>query len=227
VSPLNVLRRHLAAHVYACETADYVVLLDMQRHRYLGVSRDDLHALLESIAANPAETDAGQELMRTMSALGMLAVAPASSSARPTELATRSLYEGFVPFDIRLDIRTSIDVLLALAEAKVALWNGNLERYLDKNRNRAVSQNTDLSRLRGLVASYLHCRAWLFTAAGECLLDSLTLHGFMSRYGIATSMVIGVRTSPFGAHAWVQSGDYILNDELETVSAYERIFASA
>jgi hypothetical protein len=81
--------------------------------------------------------------------------------------------------------------------------------------------------VRYLVSQYFHCRAWLFSAAGECLLDSMTLHAFLAHYGVASSLVIGVRTSPFGAHAWVQFGEHVLNDECENVRAYEPIYASA
>ena len=41
----------------------------------------------------------------------------------------------------------------------------------------------------------------------RCLMRSLVLTAMLARRGIASSLVIGVRTDPdFGAHAWVESG---------------------
>ena len=42
---------------------------------------------------------------------------------------------------------------------------------------------------------------------GRCLVRSLVLLGLLARRGMATTLVIGVRTRPdFSAHAWIEHG---------------------
>lgn len=40
----------------------------------------------------------------------------------------------------------------------------------------------------------------------RCLTKSLVLTALLARRGIAATLVIGVRTDPFAAHAWVEQG---------------------
>ena len=49
-----------------------------------------------------------------------------------------------------------------------------------------------------------------------CLRDSLALFAILARAGGACNLVFGVRLDPFGAHCWVQTGETILSDSLES-----------
>lgn len=74
-----------------------------------------------------------------------------------------------------------------------------------------------------LVAAYLRLRPFAFSAHDRCLHDSLALTHFLTAENVFAHWVIGVRTQPFGAHSWVQSGDTVLNDQHEHVRRYQPI----
>jgi len=77
--------------------------------------------------------------------------------------------------------------------------------------------------MRSGVAAYEALRPFVFTAREKCLLDSVTLVTFLAREGLAPRWVIGVKTAPFGAHSWVQSGMTVLNDQHEYVCQFRPI----
>lgn len=66
-------------------------------------------------------------------------------------------------------------------------------------------------------------RPLLFTAHDRCLHDSLALVNFLASESVSATWVIGVRTDPFAAHAWVQTGDLVLNDQHEHVRRFRPI----
>lgn len=80
-----------------------------------------------------------------------------------------------------------------------------------------------LEAMTPAVAEYERLRPFLFTARAQCLLDSLALVGYLARVGFAPRWVVGVRTGPFGAHSWVQSGNTVLNDQHEYVRQFRPI----
>ncbi|MBO6767374.1 MAG: lasso peptide biosynthesis B2 protein [Erythrobacter sp.] len=61
------------------------------------------------------------------------------------------------------------------------------------------------------------------TAADRCLPRSIALAICLASLGDRSSIVIGVRTPPFGAHCWAQKGSVVLNDSLEEVRRFEPI----
>ncbi|MCU7376170.1 lasso peptide biosynthesis B2 protein [Paucibacter sp. O1-1] len=74
-----------------------------------------------------------------------------------------------------------------------------------------------IEAMKPALAAYDALRPFVFTARDECLLDSLALLNFLSHEGLAPRWVLGVRTGPFAAHAWVQEGSTVLNDQHEYV----------
>ncbi len=64
----------------------------------------------------------------------------------------------------------------------------------------------------------------LLPASQLCVPDSLALARSLWRRGIAADIYFGVRLAPFMAHAWVQHGDMLLSDKLNTVAEYTPVF---
>ncbi len=58
---------------------------------------------------------------------------------------------------------------------------------------------------------------------GACLQRAFQLRALYARHGFAVDWVFGVRTWPFAAHCWLQSGDRVLNDTLDRVGRYTPI----
>ena len=55
---------------------------------------------------------------------------------------------------------------------------------------------------------------------GQCLYRATMLRRFLRRRGHHVDWVFGVRTSPFTAHCWLQSGGVVINDRLDHVSRF-------
>ncbi len=60
---------------------------------------------------------------------------------------------------------------------------------------------------------------------GECLQRAFMLQRHLARSGHDARWVIGVRTWPFLAHAWVQVGACVVGDSLERVNAFTPILS--
>ncbi|ESQ84210.1 hypothetical protein AEAC466_10725 [Asticcacaulis sp. AC466] len=73
-----------------------------------------------------------------------------------------------------------------------------------------------------IIERYLASRRFI-SAQNECLRWSIAMVRYLRAYGYYPNLVLGVRMMPFGAHAWVQDGDTVLNDTVEQVSAYTPI----
>ncbi|MBV1686399.1 lasso peptide biosynthesis B2 protein [Novosphingobium sp. G106] len=58
---------------------------------------------------------------------------------------------------------------------------------------------------------------------GVCLPASLALSRALGQAGTNYALVVGVKLNPFAAHCWVQAGDMVLNDDLETIRAFTPI----
>ena len=80
-----------------------------------------------------------------------------------------------------------------------------------------------IEAMKPALAAYDALRPFVFTARDECLLDSLALLNFLSHDGFAPRWVLGVRTGPFAAHAWLQEGQTVLNDQHEYVRQFRPI----
>lgn len=59
----------------------------------------------------------------------------------------------------------------------------------------------------------------------KCLRRSIALVRHLARRGYVSTLVVGIRMRPFGAHAWVQHGTVVLNDSVEEVAKYTPILA--
>ena len=60
---------------------------------------------------------------------------------------------------------------------------------------------------------------------GDCLFRALLLQAVLRRRRFAATLVIGVQTWPFEAHAWVQAEDLVLDDGLDHVMGFSPILA--
>ncbi len=66
----------------------------------------------------------------------------------------------------------------------------------------------------------------LLPTTNKCLSRSLALTRRLHKNGIAANLIIGVRTMPFSAHAWVQFNETVLNDYVEDIQRYTPIWVA-
>lgn len=230
-------RWRLTDHVRACRVDEQVILLDLRRNKYLGVSGPALSGLSGLIDGWPAVIDGAGEprhgaahdaWLLSMSQQGMLTTAPRTSIRQASlEEPARSAN----PENESLPIGTWHQLLSLWRHAtQTALWLrrrslADIAGALEATRipEPCDVATDDTAALERAVAVYVFLRPFAFTAHDRCLHDSLTLHRYLTAQRLATRWVIGVRTRPFGAHSWVQRGSLVLNDQHENVRRYQPI----
>jgi hypothetical protein len=138
-------------------------------------------------------------------------------------------------------IRDILNFLVAFAGAWISLKCSRMDKTVEtvrrsrnmrrsRSRVRTVDAGTgklasgdgpgDIFRLARAVDVFRRMRTYVFAAEGRCLLHALTLTKFLSRYGLHTHWVIGVRTQPWGAHSWVQWQRFLVDTTPEKVGQF-------
>ncbi|MBX3621267.1 MAG: lasso peptide biosynthesis B2 protein [Rhizobacter sp.] len=228
---------HLAPHVRACRVEGQIILLDLLRSRYLALSGEALNlvdgtatlALKRPILGDSAGPQL-EALVQRLGAQGLLIDHPAAHRRGP------DLEEPRRSFDVEdAGLRPALSIacvgrlvrcaaLAALSIRMRSLYaiTTSAERRRDKD-NALQRTTSDPDAIARVAAAYDRLRPLVLTARDKCLQDSLALVHFMAAEGLHPRWVIGVKTRPFGAHAWVQHGDLVLNDQHEHVRRFTPI----
>lgn len=232
---------YLRKGLHHCVIEDAVILLDETAGKYLAVPAEYCPAFISvsksgRAACEPApslfpETSVHARQINMLIELGILT----ESADDGTEFfeprnRTRSELVGnlFSASDIRTSRSKNLTAFgLALCSA---IWSTRfvgfrrIVRYLDRRHQRFVRHAAaNLAYVEALAAAFRRMRVWTYTASQACLFDALVLSGFLYRRGVPARVILGVRTKPFCAHAWVQWGDVVINDTLERISEYTPI----
>jgi hypothetical protein len=216
-----------------CAVEGYVVLLDIERDKYLAVDGRHSRGLSELIDGWPSGAD-DQPIRQDAAILHRSASAESivgrllqrglvtedfciGKSAAP--VATTAATETFPIFALELSLRPYIrylpSFLIACARAHRLRRKKPLARVVERiqqRRRRWTVRQLDEGRLRILVRAHHHLRPLIYTTRDGCLYDSLVLLEFLARYQIDATWVFGCHTSPWIPHCWVRAGSYLLND---------------
>jgi hypothetical protein len=230
----------LAPHVYPCISGQHVILMDLERDKYVAVL--PAHRLASWVrgwpvrAGEPADPSHASDgsadaLVSQMLAHGMLVTDPhVGKPAVP--VTTLRPQRSLVEFD--LDTRPKAGAVqlwrfgASCLRAQLALKLRPIQSIVDTIRERKARRprgaaEADPGRLRPLVTAFARLRPLFYTLRSACLLDSLTLLNFLGAEGIHPDWVFGVKTEPFDAHCWVQQGELLLNDIPDRVRQYSPI----
>jgi hypothetical protein len=229
----------LAPHVYPCISGQHVILMDLERDKYIAVL--PAHRLARwvrgwPVGAGTAEASADSDtapdaLVSQMLAHGMLVTDPQVGKPAVPVTTTRP-QRSLVEFDLDTRPKTGAAQLWRFGRsclrAQLSLKLRPIQSIVDavrerKTRRACGAQEADPARLRRLVTAFARLRPLFYTLRSACLLDSLTLLHFLSAEGIHPDWVFGVKTEPFDAHCWVQQGELLLNDIPDRVRQYSPI----
>jgi hypothetical protein len=236
-------RYWLRNHLHVCATPDGAVFLDLRKDRYFGLCGRDTAALAAVIHDWPTYKGAASQnfdrisdeeardiaanlakhgLLTTDTTQGKTARAPAIVSAR-TMASIRSE-------DARPIAFTDIaNFLYAYTSTVLSLRTHSLEWVVNRVVRRkqhavpAAGPQLQLQKIGELTFIFRRLRTFFFSARGRCLFHALVLHRFLLRYGLASNVVIGVKTDPWSAHSWVQYEDVVLDSAPDDVHNYTPI----
>ena len=231
----------LADDVFLCLADNRYVFLDLRRDQYLSLNQrntDRVIALFSGSDTAVSETPEGrnvsgcdktQRVVQTLVDKGIFVTTGESGKAveiTTTDKPERALLaedEDYKPI-VRLGhwimfLRASVKATwkLRFYSMKRAVHSVNRQKQ-QRNESYPVEHET----LRQLLAIFHHLRPF-YGRKYLCLFDSLALIEFLAYYRLYPQWVFGVIAEPFGAHCWVQNGQYILNDRPEHVRRYTPI----
>lgn len=220
--------------VYLCFTADGAVFLDIKRDEYLGLDHDNAQLLQDMMQRDGLTESRPAGLATELTAAGLLDAYPGQRSrplaATSIEVASRLLMPN--PGDApRVLVRHVCRFIMSCLRVWMSLHLGSLQRAIERQRRRkarttASADATALARAEELARVFSHLRTFAYTAHDHCLYDSLVMSDFLSRFGIASTCVFGVRTLPFNAHCWVQVGGVLVTEtSLEEIATFSPILA--
>jgi hypothetical protein len=208
--------------LHFCEAASVFIFLDLKKDRYFR-----LPALLEDHFRNLVDhpLSAGSAAPPLIEAGVLRPAIFRQSLSRPRLIAGRSGLDalgagGPGGFELARALASDIGVSQQLRLGRLAAL---IASYENSKVGRTLS-----TPLRGdgpvrVVRAYEQAR--LFRAsANRCLSRSLAMARRLAGLRCDALLVIGVRAQPFAAHAWVQSGDFVLNETPDEVARYTPIF---
>lgn len=215
----------LAPGVHVCVSTDHLVILDESRGKYLGMPVESVRALVGRIRGWPVNAsqstnarDDAEALLRHFHDLGLITPDPLlGKSAAPVSVDLQNAWHNdrWLRHPPAIQCMHVLHFLLAVGYAAVALRWMPLARIIRRVRHRK-QRNTDRSidteRLGQLMTVYERLRPLLYTRKDACMLHSLAVLEFLARYDIFPDWVLGVRTSPFRAHSWLQCDGLALTD---------------
>lgn len=231
----NQPRYCLAKHVYACELFSGAIFLDLHSLKYFAVSKSALPLLPQLIRdwpstsphdSVPSSSNSSQdELARLLWARRLLSREPHSHSydsdpPQPVHCCSPdwSLRASALAF-----LLMSIRVLKSYTRVRRAIHSKQLSSLLFRLSHHHRRHRRTLPTPTHILTIFAKVRVWLYTARGQCLVDSLVLCDVLREYGFPAHFYIGVDLKPFSAHAWVQIGTVVLDESVENVRRYTPI----
>ena len=227
VAPSRAMDFHLPSHVSFGFLGERAVALDLDADRYLLIAPGEA-AALASLSDHDANYHGTGCIAKFESLLRRRLIASGDGKAVAPVVADALLYSALeaaparrrVPLVEVAGYRASAGLHLRLfgLKATVARWRRLRTRY----RQRRVMDYEGEAAV-SVAQAYARARV-LLPARRLCVPDSFALASLLWRRGIAADVHFGVRLNPFMAHAWVQRGDLLLSDKLNTVAEYSPVF---
>lgn len=241
---LQQLPYSLASLVYAAATRRGVVFLDLRNNTYSGIDIRTAHALANCVHGLPNAESASSEyeptalasdVQKTADALLASGVITHGPDPRPSFLSRSVSTKGDliaigdeVEYDVPIQAHHIANFMSACTVANLSLKHRPLQKVVAAvHERRRQSKDTAFDPVQAgkLVSVFRRLRPFIFTARGRCLFHALALTTFLRHYDLYPAWVIGVRTDPWGAHSWVQEGDFVLDTNPEKVCEFTPILA--
>jgi len=232
---------YLPKDVYLCVTEGHGVFLDLTRDKYSAVIfPTDPPA---DGASSPAQISLQEKLRSQREPLiqaGLLTTNP--TDARPIGDGSIDGFDahifglddqrafgltGEAAANLKISARDFFDFLIASWKASRDLKTKHIAKTVGEVRRRkarAGNASVDLNEVRRLTTIYRRLRPW-YPRKYLCLYDSLALVEFMARRGVYPLWIFAVQAQPFGAHCWVQSERFLLNEGTEYAGQFTPIMA--
>lgn len=210
-----------------CQVDGRLIFLDVRNDHYFRLSDDLEHSFIAYAKGNR-----GADVAALVARSILVTSEDTQSWIAPVSVETprRSALEQ--PSPASLHLNSLVEVFVAICSMRRQLRTRPLELILESTMalRPEEPQGDPSSRsasalekpLLDASGEFRLARAYA-PAENRCLLDSLSMIGFLAKRKLRASIVFGVTSEPFSAHCWVQAGDLVLNDTVGHANAYTPI----
>ncbi|BEV11929.1 lasso peptide biosynthesis B2 protein [Asticcacaulis sp. DW145] len=215
------------SHVHACLANDQVVFLDERADTYSALSPDLLSPFKRLLAGTATDEDA-EAVAGPLLPTGLLT----RTAATGDRLALANIDRPTVG---RADEPTRLTFSSDLVKALFARWEWSFraqwqrpDGYFPVLRRKKANLIRRLKTSPPLEAAVAHAKPmldtrWLLPTHDKCLPWSMAMTRYLMNRDIPVDLIIGVKTKPFGAHAWVQYRGTVLSDVFDEVRPFTPI----
>lgn len=224
------MRYRLRDGLHYCVAGSDVIFLDVCRNRYSALPADASDAFQRIAERGGLTFEEDEATLHGLIRDGHLAATDQADGAiSPVGIQTP---RADLQDEAHRPLRFRYVALAFFSETRVAL---ELRvRSLSSVLRRAGMRGAAITRtgvdftgqIAAVVQAFEHT-GLILGRTNRCLVRSLALFCVLRNRGIAADFVIGVRSQPFAAHAWVQYDGIVLNDGVEQVSCYTPILVLA
>ncbi|WP_083224804.1 lasso peptide biosynthesis B2 protein [Sphingomonas panacis] len=220
------MRYRLKEGLYHCIAGRNVIFLDLSRNRYFALPSTSTVTFRQLVARN-GETVAGAEaaLSSLIDAGYLLEAADSDLSFKVLEIeapAGDAYSRNEVPHRlwpllvaVYSELRTSLRIRLFPLHSVFAR-SAISRRVIGRDEH---ERKTEVD----LWVSAFERAALILGRSNRCLTRSLAMFSVLRARGVTANLVIGVRSEPFSAHAWVQYEGTVLNDTFGQINNYSPI----
>lgn len=223
-APMN-----LAPNIYLAPVGDRAIVLDLVRHKYLGLN-STLAAAARLALSEPVAHDQSPTLAYAQNLLvarGILIADEAPARRETPGLAEETIWPSSAAnasLNVRADLaisalRSLVDVQRSLRRREFSQTLEWLEREKSRGSKRRAQATASV-----LVDAYYNVRPW-FPVDPICRLDAAAICLLFWRNGHSADLVFGARLDPFVAHCWAQWGRKCLSEAHDRVRQYSTLFA--
>lgn len=218
------------AGLYWCVIDEQTIILDCTTDRYFMMGMD-AGVLLDKLVQNAPINDGDFPLMEKLGSLHFLAKCSADAPTSPKPTLPPPLYDldginstkpsmrrviESIYWQIRIDSELRFLGLNKSIKRIEFLSRKNLPEDAQIDDNNIIQRN--YKEIIDFKISHL-----VIPSQSKCLRTSLAMWHYLLKLNKKVNFVIGVKTRPFSAHAWLQSGQVILNYRLDEVQAFKPI----
>lgn len=208
--------------LHFCEANDRFIFLDLHRDRYFALPCDAESAFRKwASGATLDQSDVTQ--LAPLVRRGYLIKASPGAFAPATCRAESPRGDAMQTSLADIPPRKLLEPIYDNASTAFKLAHSPLSRLVERIKDRKSKAGPPPDRIDDqLVAAFLRTKAFI-DSQQRCLRWSMAMIEFLARHNRYPDLVLGVRATPFSAHAWVQDRDIVLSDTLDNVIAYTPI----
>jgi Transglutaminase-like superfamily len=223
--------------VYLCPTEDGTVFLDVQRDKYFAIDNEYAGVLEQTVSGFPStvatDPNPSSQVIAAAAKLEEKGLLTRDHRAGkryiPAALAPVDIASSFAVLELRPQIRPHHVAAFARAwiTSTGAFRRHSLKQITDDLRRGARGEASSGARANtagDLYSIFNSLRSLLITADNRCLPLALWLRFFMASYGYRPQLVIGVTSTPFNAHAWLQLGQLAFDPRPDRLDRLAPIF---